>query len=230
MSSFVITCPNPTCGRPLNLPAAAIGQPISCPHCGIGIGIALGPDGQPTQPTAIPTSRRVPRLFLVPGFALAILGAAGVFANGYVAAAALTDPEAGRTYARTMLSYTKGGEEAAKPANQVRGKEETDPREAFAAVFGQAARVAVEEETDRERAEGVSGWVGPVAAGFTLVSLLMAAGGVAMLSGRWYWLALAGCVAAAVNVNLCCCVPGVVAGLWGFLSLSRDEGRRHFGR
>jgi hypothetical protein len=25
-------------------------------------------------------------------------------------------------------------------------------------------------------------------------------------------------------------VPGAVAGLWGFLTLSRDEGRKHFGK
>lgn len=230
MSSFVITCPNPACAKPLNLPADAIGKPLSCPYCGMGIGIALGPDGKPTQPTAIPSSRRVPKLFLVPGFALVILGMAGVFANGYVGVDAILHPEAARTYARTMLSYTKSGDEAGKPADQARGKTTDDPREAFAAVLGEATVSAAEEEADRTRAEAVTGWVGPVSATFAVLSLVMAAGGVSILSGRWYWVGVAGCVAAVLNVNLCCCVPGVVAGLWGFLTLSRDEGRKHFGK
>jgi hypothetical protein len=53
---------------------------------------------------------------------------------------------------------------------------------------------------------------------------------VAMVLGRGYWLAMAGCVAAALCVNPCCCVPGFVAGLWGFLMLVRDEGQRYFAR
>ena len=107
MSSFVIACPNPVCGRPLNLPAEAVGKPLSCPHCGIGISIALGPDGQPRPPTAIPTSRRVPKLFMVPGFALVILGLGGVFGNGYIAVDVFTRPGAAAEYARKMVDYAR---------------------------------------------------------------------------------------------------------------------------
>jgi hypothetical protein len=53
MSSLVIACPNPQCGKPLNLPVAVLGQPLSCPHCHTGIAVSLGPDGQPTSTIAI---------------------------------------------------------------------------------------------------------------------------------------------------------------------------------
>lgn len=228
MSSFVITCPNPTCAKPLNLPAAAVGQPLSCPHCGTGIRVALGPDGKPTPPEAV-KSGRVPKMFVVPGFALLILGAAGVFANGYVAASALFEPGGDVRFARLMVDYLRDADAMGNPTQQGKKKDE-DPREAFAAVLGPAAGVAAQQEIDAARAEAAAGWVGPFHAAFAVVSLVMAGGGLAILLGRWYWLAVVGSVAAVFNVGLCCCVPGLVAGLWGFLTVVRDEGRRHFAR
>lgn len=226
MSSFVITCPNDACRRPLNLPATAVGQPLSCPHCGVGIAVAFGPDGQPTPPTPLGPVRRVPAMFLVPGFALIILGLAGAFANGYIAGDAFARPGADGEHARRMIDYLSDAE-AANPSSK---KDEDDPRGAFAAVFGQAMGVATQEQVDAARAESAAPWIGPFHAAFAAVSLLMAAGGFAILRGRWFWLAMAGSVAGIVNVSLCCCVPGLVAGLWGVLTISRDEGQRHFGR
>jgi hypothetical protein len=225
----VITCPNAACAKPLHLPAAAIGQPLSCPHCRTPIAVAVAADGTPTV-SAAPTARRVPGLFLVPGFALLMLGAAGVFANGYAASVAYTQPGGAEELARLMVNYLRDADGAGKPADANRGKGSDDPREGFAAVLGQAARVATDEELDRQRAEVAAGWVGPVSVAFAAVSLVMAGGGLAILLGRWYWLAVAGSVAAMVNVNLCCCVPGLVAGLWGILTLAKDEGRKHFGK
>ena len=60
-------------------------------------------------------------------------------------------------------------------------------------------------------------------------STLVAVGGVCILRGRYYPVAILGCLAALVNVNHLCCLPGGVAGVWGLLSLVRDEGRAHFG-
>jgi hypothetical protein len=228
MSSSVIVCPNPACAKPLNLPAAVVGQPLACPHCGTGIRVTLGPDGRPTAPTAV-ASGRVPKLFLVPGFALLILGTAGLFANGYTAAAATFEGK-GVPLARLMVDYLRDADAAGKPADANRGKEKDDPRGAFAAVLGTAAGVAADEEVDRARAEAAGPWVGPVSWVFTGMSALMAVGGVSILLGRWYWLGVAGSVAAIFNLGLCCCVPGLVAGLWGILTLAKDEGRRHFMR
>lgn len=228
MSSFVITCPNPACAKPLNLPAAAVGRPLSCPHCRTGIGVALGPDGTPTAPTVVPT-RRVPAMFLVPAFALIILGAGSLFGHGYIAGDIFTRPDASREYARLMLNYARDAEQSGKPADAVRGKQEADPFDPFGAALGGAGVASVREESDEARARA-AWWVGPACLALALLGLVMAAGGVAMVLGRWYWLAAAGCVAAFLSINPCCCVPGAVAGLWGGLMLARDDGRRHFGR
>jgi hypothetical protein len=166
-------------------------------------------------------------MLLVPGFALLILGAAGVFANGYVATEATFRPGASVELARRTIDYLRDADTAGAPN---RKKNEDNPREAYTALVGTAAGVATEELIDQRRAEEAAPYVGPVCWSFVAVSLVMAGGGLATLLGRWYWLALAGSVAALVNVNLCCCVPGLVAGLWGILTLSRDDGRRHFGR
>jgi len=227
MSSFVIACPNPACAKPLNLPAAAVGQPLTCPHCGTGIAVSLGPDGKPTTPVALRTGR-VPNSLLVPGFALLMLGMAGVFANSYIASAALFEPGGDVKVARLFVDYMRDADAMGNPDKQGKKKGNEDAREAFAAVLGSTTGVAAQEEIDRRRAEEAAWWVGPFHAAFALVSLVMAAGGLAILLGRWYWLAMLGSVLAIFNISLCCCVPGLVAGLWGFLMLARDEGRRHF--
>ena len=228
MSSSVITCPNPLCGKPLNLPAAVLGRPLACPHCQTGIDVTLGPDGKPAATTAVKTGR-VPGMFLVPGFALLILGAGGFFSNGYVAVTALFDPGGDVRISRLFLDYVRNADETGTPAQQAKGKQD-DPREAFAAVLGTAAGAAQQEEVDRVRAENAAPMVGPFHAVFAVVSLVMVGGGVAILFGRWYWLAMLGSVAAIFNLGLLCCVPGLVAGLWGVLTLARDDGRRHFVR
>ncbi len=228
MSSTVITCPNPLCARPLNLPAAVLGQPLRCPHCAAGIAVTLGPDGTPAATTEVKTGR-VPKMFLVPGFALLVLGAAGLFSNGYVAGTALFEPGGDVRLSRLFLDYLRNADESGTPSQQAKGKAD-DPREAFAAVLGTAAGAAQQEEIDRVRAENAAPWVGPFHAVFVLLSAVMIGGGVATLLGRWYWLAMLGSVAAIFNLGLFCCVPGLVAGLWGVFTLARDDGRRHFVR
>lgn len=230
MSSFVIACPNAACGKPLNLPAAVVGQPLSCPHCKAGIAVTLGPDGQPTTPVEVKTGR-VPKLFLAPAFALIILGAGSAFGHGYIAGDIFTRPGADREYARLVLNYARDAEGAGKPADAAKGKQPTDdPFDPFGAALGGAGVASIREESDAKRAEEGAWWIGPATLAFAGLGLLMVGGGVAMVLGRWYWLAVVGCVAGFLSVNPCCCVPGAVAGLWGGLMLARDEGRRHFAR
>lgn len=230
MSSSVITCPNPACRQPLNLPADAAGKPLSCPHCGTRIGLTWNPDGTPGEPRPLGGVRWVPRMFLVPGFALLILGTAGTFVNGYVAADAAGGPEAQLKHGRRLVNDLRSFESLTAPASEAKKTGDPTPQDLFAAIAGQAARVAEQETNDAALAAVWATRVVTVHAVFTVVSVLTALGGFAILRGRWYWLAMLGCVAAALNLNAGCCVPGAIAGLWGFLMLARDDGRRYFGR
>lgn len=231
MTAFTIRCPHPPCRQPLNVPSDAVGKPLSCPHCRTAIGLALGPDGRPTEPTSLGRTGWVPKMFLVPGFALLILGGAGAFVNGYVASDVLTHPGAEATHARRLVDDLRSFEGLTGAANEAKKKKgEPTPQDLFAAVAGQAARLAEEERSDAKLAEAWAPRILPMNLTFAVVSLVAAAGGWAIIRGRWYWLALVGCVAAVLNLNAGCCVPGGIAGIWGFLMLVRDEGRKHFGR
>lgn len=229
MADTVITCPNPSCGKPLNLPESAVGRPLSCPHCKTPISITRNPDGTLTEPVVLPSSKRVPGMFLLPGFALLILGGAGVFINGYVAWDAATRPAAPLEHGRRLVNDLRSLEGLTAPAEESKGKsDDPTPQDLFAAVAGQAARHAEQVRSDEALAAGWAPRVAALHAVFCGVSLVAAAGGLAILRGRWYWLALTGCVAAMLNLNSGCCVPGTIAGLWGILVLVRDDGRKYF--
>jgi len=64
----------------------------------------------------------------------------------------------------------------------------------------------------------------------TVLGAISFLGGLSMLRGKRYWLAQAGCVAAAINLANGCCVPGALFGLCGMLLLNSDDGRAHFAR
>jgi hypothetical protein len=228
MTEFVITCPNPACGRPLRLPADVVGKPLACPHCRTAIAVTLAADGTPTA-TNVPTARRVPGLFLVPGFALFMLGVAGAFVNGYVALESANNSEKALEHGRRMVADLRSLESLTGASKESKGKGDVTPQEVFAAVAGQAARIAQQEQADEAVAAAWAPRVPGFHALFLGISVLSALGGLAIITGRWYWLALLGCVAAAANLNAGCCVPGGIAGLWGFLMLVRDDGRKHFG-
>ena len=238
MADFVITCPNPTCRKPLNLPAAAVGRPLSCPHCKTPIGVTLGPDGAPTEPVALPTSKRVPGMFLLPGFALLILGGASAFMNGYIAWDAATQQGKDLVHSQRLVNDLRsfGSLKTATPESKGTVGDGI-PFDLFAAVAGptagaaeQATRAAEQKQADEALAVAWAPRIVSLHSFFLAVSLVSAAGGVAILRGKWYWLALAGCVAGMLNLNSACCVPAGIAGLWGILVLVRDDGRKFFGR
>jgi hypothetical protein len=231
MPDFVINCPTSTCAKPLNLPANAVGRSLSCPHCKAPFGVTLGPDGTPIGTVAIPTSRRVPGLFLFPGFALLILGGAGAFINGYIAWDSSTRAEAALEHGQRLVGDLRSFEALTAPAKESKGKPgDVTPQDLFAAVAGQAARIAEQQHQDNALAAGWAPRVAGLHMLFLGISIVSAAGGVAMLRGKWYWLALVGCFAGMLNFNSACCVPAGIAGLWGLLVLVRDDGRKFFGR
>jgi hypothetical protein len=238
MADFVIPCPNPTCRKPLNLPAAAIGRPLSCPHCKTPIGVTLNPDGTPTEPVVLPTSKRTPGMFLLPGFALLILGGAGVFMNGYIAWDAATQPGKDLVHSQRLVNDLRLSGSLKTGTPESKGTVgDAIPFELFGAVAGPAPGVAEQAKKAEEQAQAdealAAAWaprVAPLHSLFLVVSAVSAAGGVAILRGKWYWLALVGCVAGMLNLNSLCCVPAGIAGLWGILVLARDDGRKFFGR
>ena len=231
MLSTVITCPHAPCGQALRLPLDAIGRPISCPHCRTSIGVTLGDDGQPTAPVVLRAGPRLPRMLLVPAVALLVLGIAGTFANGYIAADAATRPGADMEQARRQVGDLNNLDEMSGPKDSKKAKpEEPTAIDLIAVVGGQAAAAGVIEVRNETIARTWAPWVVPVNGTFAGVSLFVALGGLLILRGRGYWFALLACLAAMLNVNHACCFPGTVAGLWGILMLVRDDGRKHFGK
>jgi len=172
----------------------------------------------------------------VPMFGLLLLGGAGVLVNGYLYFTFKHDPAAAKAFAGWLLRQqakdtpddepkAKGPNGKAKPPTPEE-KEEQDARK-------RDRQKAFEEDQERRidaSAGAAAPYVGPLQGPFALVSLGVFAGGVAFAARRFYWLAFVGCALAVVNINHACCVPGAVVGVWGFLALISEEGRRHFGR
>ncbi len=225
MSDYQITCPG--CGKPLNVPAAAAGRTGYCPYCQAAFQLPSGPGGTPGPPRR---RRGVPRPLVGPGFGLVMLGLAGTLVNGYLAARLTLEPGFDREYARGRVREVRSIEAISGGARP----SEDWPPAPRAAAAGAAAAVAtaaaVEDRADEELAAAWAPATRPVHWAAAAVSLVELLGGVAILRGRWYPLALVGCVAAAVNVNHLCCLPGAVAGVWGLAALARDDVRAHFRR
>jgi len=232
MSTTVIICPHAPCGKSLRMPLDAIGQPLSCPYCRTAIGVALGDDGRPTAPVVLRVGARLPRMLLVPAVALLVLGTAGVFANGYIAADAAARPGADIEQARRQVGDLNNLDEMSGPKDTKKAKPNEEPTaiDLIAVVGGQAAATGVVEVRNDAIARAWAPWVVPINSIFAGVSLFVALGGFLILRGHGYWFALLACFAAVLNFNHACCFPGAIVGLWGILTLVRDDGRKHFGK
>jgi hypothetical protein len=216
MTDPAISCPG--CLRPLHVPADAVGKTAHCPHCRTNFFLPRNPDGTPGTPVLPKLRFAVPRMVAAPAFALLTVAFVGVVVNGTLLGFFLLKPGADLAYARGRVLEIRS-------IDMVQGLKEAkraDPAAAPAPDPEQDAR-------DEELAELWAPAMKPLHTTFLVVSLLTAAGAGAMLAGRWYPLALFGCLAAAVNVNNFCCVPGAIAGVWAFLVLIRDDSRKHFG-
>lgn len=207
----VISCP--ACAHLLRVPLELLGQQVQCPECRAKFRApARGADGTLTDPELISRPAPTPAaprkghdpMLLLPAFGLLLCGVAGVIVNGYLGYKFQTDADGSRAYVRgQMAEFRKVG-------------------------FGADDPPAEQDRLDDERAKqwfGVLRW---------LVPAMGVAAGLAFLGGlsialRWnYRVAQVGCVAAAFDLTGLCCVPGAVAGVWGILMLSGEEGRAHF--
>jgi hypothetical protein len=223
-AEYQITCPG--CGRPLQVPAAAVGRPARCPHCRTAFRLPANPDGTPGTPEPVRRAPLIPRLLVVPGFGLLILGLAGTLVNGYLAARMALQPGFAQQFARGRVTEVRSAEAMSGAMSEPEGWS----GEPAAAVAGAAGAAGGEELADERLAAAWAPGMLPVHATSAAVSAVVLLGGAAILRGRWFPLAVLGCLAAILNVNHLCCIPGAVAGVWGLLVLARDEVRAHFRR
>jgi hypothetical protein len=212
----------PGCGTPLKVPAAAVGTAVGCPHCPARFRPAAG-----GPPALLPARRRMPSRLMAPAAGLLLVGLAGVLVNGYIAGLTALRPEAAADVARGMVQRERVYQALAAGG---RGGADEFAYPAHAAAAGVAAarltRDAQDELLAAAQAEGVRRRAGQ----FLVVSLVATAGGLCMVFGRLYPLAVLGCVAALLNLNHMCFVPGLPVGVYGLLTLARDDVRPFFRR
>ena len=213
-----IHCPG--CAKPLNVPAEALAQPMACPHCRSRIRVPLNDDGTLGTPEKVERRWKMPEILLAPMFLLIMLGLAGTASNGYLMARFYTKPGSDLEYARGRVGEVNWTE-----ALTTIGSKEQIPVDGLSMVGG----TIVPASKDELLAHAWAGRMKRLHEISTGISVIVFVGGVCILTGRFYWLALLGCVAAMLNVNNLCCLPGGIAGFWGILVLVRDDARIYFG-
>jgi hypothetical protein len=83
-------------------------------------------------------------------------------------------------------------------------------------------------QDERQLQENIVRFVlSPGMKGFNLVSmvvnLVVIVSAIMMLIGKMRWLAYLGSVLAMINIDCCCCLPGLGFGIWSLVVLSRPE-------
>lgn len=211
LDTEVISCP--ACRHLLRVPLDWLGQNVQCPECRalfkapVRVGDVLGqPELISPSPSASlpPGTRKRDFMLLLPGFGILVCGVMGTIVNGSMLAKLLSDADGGRAWARDqVLAIHKFKEKPNQPENRQ------------------------QDDADAEQLLRLYRWTVPL---FLAVSLGELVGGLSMVLGWRYRLALMGCVLGMLNLPGFCCVPGSMAGLWGLIMLASQEGRSHFRR
>lgn len=224
--SLLTRCPH--CNHALNLPEEFLGQVVSCLECRSPFRAPVRDGEGLTAPEKLPRPSRIPARLFIPTFGLMLLGFGGLFINGYLAAWMTADPGAAVKFAEANLFFML----------------ETDPP-AAKDKDGKAEKLTPEEDKKRrdEMAEKQQQLTKDAAAqvsaagmirtriAFALVSLGVVAGGFCFALKRGYYFCFFACLLSALNSpDIGCCFVGVVVGIWGFMVLISDEGRKYFGR
>lgn len=209
----VIACP--ACRHLVRVPLDWLGTQVQCPECKAMFRAPVRANGALTEPELLsrpvdapagPKPRgRMDPMMLIPSFGLLMCGVAGLLVNGWMMYTMYSDPAGAKGWATKQV-------EALKNVNIGT----VDP-----------AQQAAEDDKNATQLARLYSWLIPVAFGMSTITLL---GGLALVLRRNSRVAKFGCVVAALNVAHGCCVPGAVAGLWGLLMMSSDEGREHFVR
>jgi hypothetical protein len=222
----VITCPG--CRRPLHVPDEVLDQPVHCPHCRVSFRVPKNSDGTFGQPQPLPprAGLQIPRPLVFPAFGLLILGLAGTMVNGYLTLLFALQPGADVEFARGRVREVR----STKGLSDIT-KWEPAPHAAIAGVAaGSDAADLYAAQLDEELAQSWAPGMLPLHLVSTMISAVVMLGGLSIVRGKLYFFALFACVAAMVNVNHLCCLPGGVIGLWSIFMLVRDDNRKHFGR
>ncbi len=205
----VIACP--ACKHLVRVPLDWLGTQVQCPECKALFRAPVRADGTLTEPELIArpaapaaAPRKPDVMLLLPAFGLLFCGVAGAIVNGVFLYLFLSDPAGAKGWARNQM-----------PAL----------RQAGFGTPGPPEEQAAEDERNATQLANMYRWLIPVS---FAASAVVFAGGLSMARRRNYRLAQVACVLAAVNVAHGCCIPGALAGLWGMLMLSSDEGREHF--
>jgi hypothetical protein len=211
----VITCP--ACRHLVRVPVDWLGQTVQCPECKATFKAPIKVDGRLTEaelisrptPAAPKPAKRLDYMLLLPAFGLMFLGVVGSIVNGYHVSG-LYGPDGG-------VGWVKTEAEKIRPVLSAAEAQNPGPPE---------AQAQQDEEIER-RLRSFFRWFIPLS---FLESLIVFLGGLS-ITLRWnYRLAQLGCVLAMINIANGCCLPGVIAGLWGMLMLNSEEARGHFGR
>jgi hypothetical protein len=155
-------------------------------------------------------------MLLGPGFALLMVGVVAATVNGVLLGRFLMTPGSELEHARWQVQEFRNQQLDLQARAAENDPAPADPPDTS----------ALEEDIAQAWATRVIPFH---VAGF-LCGVATACGGLATLTGRFYPLALLGCVTAILNLNYLCCVPGFAAGAWAGLMLVRDDGRQHFRR
>ncbi len=229
LTRFVIDCPG--CAKPLGVPPEAVGRVVHCPHCRVAFDLPRDPGTGGAGIAVVRARTAIPRPLLYAGLAVLLVGGTGLTVGGFLALRFAADPAAPGQYVRTMIGQFRTTDRTDRAG---RATDDEWPNLPHAAVAGAALTLAADDGIAAERDETLARAWEPAAERINTISLILSlaavAGGVAALTGRFYWLAILGSAAGALNVNNLCCLPGAMAGAFAVLVLVRDEGRAYFGK
>ncbi|MCZ2341734.1 MAG: hypothetical protein LC104_08045 [Bacteroidales bacterium] len=216
-----IMCPH--CQQTLAIPSEAVGRSVSCTECQGAFHIPRNADGSPGVPVRPTPGRKVlavPKQLFGPALALLLFGLAGTLVNGYLSLMFAFKPGSDLEFARMRVLQIRAAGALAETKRNANVPEDQQEK-----LLGPDAPLTPEEEA---LAEAWTPSMRPIHLIGTLTSIFTLIGGLCLLTGRSFSLAILGCLVSVVNVDPICCIPAGLAGLWGLLMLVRDDARAHF--
>lgn len=224
--SILIRCPH--CQHALQLPEDYLGQVVSCLECRSPFQAPVRDGERLTEPVKLAKSTRIPARLFIPTFGLLLLGFAGLMINIYLAAWMRLEPGAAVQFAEANLFFML--ETDPPPVKDKDGKTEKQTPEIEQRRREELAEKQQQLSKEAAAQVSASGMIRTRLV-FAAVSLGVVIAGFCFALGRAYPMAFVGCFLSAINSpDIGCCFIGVIVGIWGFMALISDDGRKHFKR